>query len=907
MRRMLTDEQWQLVLSLSEAAADLPPQARIAFLNASGAPAEVIDQALTVISEFGEKAYPPDRVGQSVGRFRILEYCGSGGMGDVYRAHDTELDRTVALKFLRPAALEQLGAFDRFIREARTVSSLNHPNIVTVHEVLRSDEAFAIVMEYVEGTSIRAICKTEVPLKQVVAISYQIALALAAAHQRGIVHRDIKPENAILRPDGNVKVLDFGLAISLSRMANDASISASHLFAGTWRYMSPEQRRGELITAASDIFTLGLVICELATGIPPNGTLPDLTSNRKLSLPAPLPPNSIPRSLRSLLRAMLTAPPTQRPSAVMVCDELSEIQKSISTKSRHSLFLALVALVAICLCVGGYFFSNTDGPRDFLASPISVEPGYKYGLAFSPAGDRIAYSWDRDGKPRQIYIQAINSKTGAAARPVRLTREGLEEDLPAWSPDGRTLAFTRKNGATQWNLVFRDWITGRERIVTSFEGRSLTYSRDGHWLIAGSGHYLNHSVVLISPADGKQVPLTAATGDLDDDKPAPGPDAENVVFSRFFTDAHSRLLTVPLQRGSSLVTPAVLSWPNFQARLVRNPVYSSDGHDLFFIAELDSIARLYCSHNGHKPAVLANLGERIRDLAIPAQRNRIAFSRNLDDTNIWKLQLRTAHGSSAGQLTRVISSLRMDQRPAVSPDGTQIAFESDRDGFPEVWLANLSTGDTSPLTALRSQAGSPRWSPDGGSVVFDGRIGLSSSVFRVRATGGEPQRLTSGGAFEDLTPVVSPDGRWVYFTSNRAGRFQIWRIPFAGGEAVPQTNTDGVAPEVSADGQYLYYLERLWAPSQLWRKNLTSGRTSPVASDVFYRGYGVGRSSILFTRQSPSGLSLISASLDGRHPTPLATLSSSTVGGLSLNPKEDALYFGQLESSGDELMMANSF
>ncbi len=154
----LTEEQWRTVLELSEAAADLPPQARRAFLKASGADTEIVDQALLLITGFGPQAEAPDRVGSTIGRFLITDYCGSGGVGDVYRANDTELERTVALKFLRPVALEQAGAVDRFIREARTVSALNQPNIVTVHEVLRSGEELAIVMEFVEGTPLRVLC-----------------------------------------------------------------------------------------------------------------------------------------------------------------------------------------------------------------------------------------------------------------------------------------------------------------------------------------------------------------------------------------------------------------------------------------------------------------------------------------------------------------------------------------------------------------------------------------------------------------------------------------------------------------------------------------------------------------------------------------------------------------------------
>ncbi len=260
--------------------------------------------------------------GKRFGRYEIIAPIGRGGMGEVWVAHDTELDRRVALKFLPYEAVGER-AVERLRREARTVSALNHPNIVTVHEVIAPEEAPIIVMELVDGNSLRELCGTPQAMDGLIHIGLQIARALAAAHAHGIIHRDIKPENILVRRDGYVKVLDFGLA---RHVAGDTLPSSGNalqgggtLPAGTLRYMSPEQARGESLSPASDVFSFGLVLYDLAAGqhasrvYSPDEAMQAILTEQAIapSLVNPL----IPGPLDSLILSMLAADPAARPSA----------------------------------------------------------------------------------------------------------------------------------------------------------------------------------------------------------------------------------------------------------------------------------------------------------------------------------------------------------------------------------------------------------------------------------------------------------------------------------------------------------------------------------------------------------------------------------------------------------------
>lgn len=320
----MTSDKWRTTWDLYSSARELPPAERAILLSSASTDPEVLQEVSLLLDEPDEQ---PPEVEQNhaallanfgMGRYSVNDYLGKGGMSEVYSAQDLQLGRTVALKFLLPGTLGGHSA-ERVMREAKTLSGLNHPNIVTVYEVIQSPSGLAIVMELIEGSALRSFCTGPLPEDQVVRLGLQIAQALAAAHAHGIVHRDIKPENILVRPDGYVKVVDFGLARHCS--PGDAS-SPYGLTVGTLRYMSPEQVRGQPIRPASDIFSLGLVLYELAAGQHPfaGGSSMQTAYSIATKPVAFLSGGPFTRftggGLEKLIGAMLSKDPLERPSAV---------------------------------------------------------------------------------------------------------------------------------------------------------------------------------------------------------------------------------------------------------------------------------------------------------------------------------------------------------------------------------------------------------------------------------------------------------------------------------------------------------------------------------------------------------------------------------------------------------------
>lgn len=468
-----------------------------------------------------------------IGPYQLLSIIGQGSSGEVYLAVDTRLNRRVAIKLLSADFSGDTERISRFKQEARTTSTLNHPNIVTIFEIGEFNSRHYIVTEYVEGETLRARLSGPNPLapKEAPLIALQVVEALAAAHQEGIIHRDIKPDNIIIRRDGLVKVLDFGIA---KLVAFDPSMNADHLTThtgivmGTAAYMSPEQARGQKVDHRTDIFSVGVMLYEMLTGRKPfaGDTWSDviaavlMTEPTSLAVLAP----SVPASLQEVVARCLQKKPEQRfQTASDLAFSLRQLAASVSTAtlapetvttpafpanhaSRRVIWIAPVILAAIVLGVVLLWKGSPLGgaqpkqPRPAIkaieakvltrltwfdrsgkALSTVAAPAEYSGPAFSPDGDSIAVAInDSEGGARDLWILSA-----ASGRRSRLTTEGSDDLNPLWTPDGKWIIFTSaKDGVRNIYRKLADSTGPVEPVLTAKEQLNVEdISHDGRFLV----------------------------------------------------------------------------------------------------------------------------------------------------------------------------------------------------------------------------------------------------------------------------------------------------------------------------------------------------------------------------------------------------------------------------------------
>jgi eukaryotic-like serine/threonine-protein kinase len=831
----VTDERWQLAFAIYETAAPLTAAERQEYIHTAAPDKEVADKVLAMLDEisaasdgFTEQAYasypaaePPSTslaIGSSLGRYVITGFVGQGGMGRVYSAHDPDLNREVALKVIAQSA--ETSTSENFIGEAQAASALNHPNIVTVYEVIRSGPVVAIAMELVTGTSLRRYCGMVQPIEKLVLWGRQIAHALAEAHARGIVHRDIKPENLMLRPDGYIKVLDFGLA-----RHTGANRADDELALGTLGYMSPEELEQRPITAASDIFSFGVVLYELASGTNPfRGEPAGATTRMILGLtPSPLPEKAgvIPKKLDRLVRSMLNKSAAQRPTAAEVAAQLEAI---VVPRVHRRVAAWAVAALAVCVIGGGLAVRRTP-PSEIQISPLASLLGAERQPSFSADGARVAFAFaGGNDAATHIYIKTVSS-----AGSTRLTSGALPDFQPVFSPDGTRLAFLRRSeGRLQVMVMPSGGGTERQcgEIVDILREYSLmTWDADGqNLLVADRVSESQQEVALfqISVETGARRQVTFPPAGFSDWMPAVSPDGRTLGYARVVENGRGDVWAVPLTGGRTQrltdTNEVFFCW-----------TWAADGKDLLISYRRSGRAYLWRQPiNGGRATRVAGLDDQVKELSVARKGNLMTYGSFAEaDYNVWRYPL----PPSMDPPKPLIASAAFDGDARYSPDGARIAFASTRSGQSNIWICSSDGSDLRQMTSLDHggfTAGSPSWSPDGKWIAFDSRSPQSaSSIFLQDMSGGKPKRLTGPGP-SDIVPSWSRDSHWVYFSSDRGGGpLQIWKVPAVGGEPVQVTRNGGLESFESPDARFLYYTKR-GRKSGFWRMPLGSGEETFV-------------------------------------------------------------------------------
>jgi Tol biopolymer transport system component len=834
----MTVDRWEQVRRIFFAALERPLSERARFVDEACAGdaglRRELDSLLASHDEAGtfleRPAYSPDAEGSPggsgslapgsrLGPYEIAAGIGSGGMGEVYRATDSRLGREVAVKVLPREMAADPDRRRRFELEARAASALNHPHIVAVYDAGLHDGVPFLVTELLEGQSLTArLAQGPLPTRKALECGIQAARGLAAAHERGIVHRDLKPANLFLTTQGQIKILDFGLAKllpggrALAGARGSAAPTTPGLVLGTVGYMSPEQVRGEEGDARSDQFSLGCVLYEMLAGTPPfrRPTMAQTLAAVLEAEPPPLTETShgrAPRPVAWIVERCLAKDPQDRYSSTadlardleLALSRLSELSLPGSAAPRRRALpwlrgLAAAAVLAAVALVAAWWARRE--PEPVAVVRYLTYSGRDSSPAAAPDGRTVAFSSRRDGR-RRIWLKQL--ATGSEAP---LT-EG-DDDHPRFSPDGSEVLFAR---AVEGRVSLRRVpIVGGEPRKVVDDALYGDFSPDGRQIVflrqradaAGMS-----SVVGLAAADGSRLRELARLPSGAFVHPRWSPDGRTVAATQS-----------PLQLGEPTVI-ALVGADDGQVRLLPPPGGTSVWPGGLAWAGND---RILCSQPESVVGAQTGIGSRIVALELGPRRERALL---YSPANILLFD-----ALAPGRLVLEVRSLRQnlrlvplglpqpgawltrgnstDRQPVPSPDGAQIVFSSNRSGNLDLWTQSRTTGALRRLTDDPAQDSDPAFTPDG-RLLWSSNRGGHFEVWLAEADGAGARQVTRDGVDAE-NPVATPDGRSLLYASGNPAARGLFKVDLDGRGASRVVSGNLMLPEGSPDGRFVAFV-----------------------------------------------------------------------------------------------------
>jgi eukaryotic-like serine/threonine-protein kinase len=653
-------------------------------------------------------------------------------MGVVYKAHDTHLDRFVALKVLPPEKVSDAERKQRFVQEARAASALNHPNIVHIYDIATAGGIDYIAMELVEGRTLaELIGQRGLRTEQALKYAAQIADALAKSHAAGIVHRDLKPSNVMVTDAGLVRVLDFGLAklatsptdefAPTRTVRSDAFYTEAGAVVGTLVYMSPEQAEGKPVDGRSDLFSFGVVLYEMVTGRRAferesrASTLAAILRDE----PPPLPPEA-PASIKGIIGRCLAKEPSQRYQLATEIRAALEVIRDSSTKNapapprlRHrASWLGMTLAAVAMLAVGGWWFGlRRRAPELSGQRLVSTFPGSHGSASFSPDGSMIAFLDTAKGAP-QVWIKNL-----AQGEPIQITTGNVPAVQPRWSPKNDQIVFSRP-GQGIWSTPP---LGGPPRQLIR-PGRDPNFSGDGERLVFERGHQ-----IWVAKSDGSEPRMVEGVPDSYysvDSLPALSAHGEQIAFFRPKVGPYGDLWIIPASGGTARRL-------TFDTRVCSGPVW------------------------------------------LPDDRWIIYSSARAGSVTLWRVP---AAGGAPEPLT---SGAGEDTAPAISPDGRHLIFTNAHNTW-SLAVLDLATGNQKELIERRLNLGFPVFSPAGDRIAFMQPEGGDPQIFTLAPDGTDMRQITRGKGEINGLPRWSSDGSFLYFY-RALPKPSLRKIPAAGG------------------------------------------------------------------------------------------------------------------------------
>jgi Tol biopolymer transport system component len=825
--------------------------------------------------------------GTKLGPYEIEAAIGAGGMGEVYRAKDTRLEREVAIKVLPPHLSSSEEMRQRFEREAKTISQLSHPHICALYDVNREGETEYLVMEYLEGESLAdRLGKGALPSEQLLRYGIEIADALDKAHRQGIVHRDLKPGNVMITKSG-VKLLDFGLAkyqvaaqpvSGVSRLATEAQASQPlterGTVLGTFQYMAPEQLEGKEADARSDIFAFGCVLYEMATGHKAftGKSQASLISSIMREDPAPISTIApmTPPALNRVVKTCLAKDPDDRfQTAHDVKLQLQWVAEGGSEaglpapvvarrKNREKVAWAAAAVAVLAAAAFAFgFFQRAPKPARTMRFDIEVPPEVSAVDAprISPDGRILAFD-ATDATAHRIWVRPLNA---LEAHPLPGT-EGTRR--PFWSPDSRYLAFIADG-----KLMKVDVSGGPpQKICDAPTGSDGTWSPDGLILFDGGPR---DPIQRVPASGGVPVPIV---------KPDPSRKEVEVGWPEVLPDGkHFLYMALNEKASDSMYRIASLDGKENHAFAPAQSLvtYVEPGY-LLYLRERTLVAQPFDAKTLKTTGEPIPIAEKVGTDAVGLAR----FSVSREGTLVYRtgeVTDRMVWVDRGGKELETLGDPAQYHDPAISPDGRRLAFDmvDPRAGRFDVWIRDLARGVTSRLSFSKGDAFAPLWSPDGGRVVYtadtdlvekaadgqgaetplvksdelkipsdwtrDGRyIAFASQakdtkwdIWMLPTFGDRKPFPWLKTTYAEIWPVFSPDGRYVAYQSNESGRYEVYVQSFPGpGGKWQISSAGGTEPHWRADGKELYYRS---ADQKLMAVEVTTGATleAGVAKALF--------------------------------------------------------------------------